>query len=360
MIRGFLLSGGILLSAFLTINPQLSAQIRKDTGDYTKSITPKWVEGTTWTEIVSYRKLTLGKGGRKADEDSRSESSSLMWEYKVTRTKEKPDTTTMFRVQARNVEKLSREIAAFTFASQPAPGDTPHRLSLLRGRFFKYFRGIGEKDLVSVSSLRQHPKPVLTANSSIIYDFPVFPVNVRDKATLDKDDRGERELIRKKVYMVTADTGDGTNRYAMDIVQKEYRNPSPDTFLWKGATKELKDMGFPVTNLVGVQLHRPFDNQVVRQLWHRDFPWPLQSIGPWYRTRLLSHGMAAERPEKSGSENSSSSNSKNYKSQGEIKKITPTGTFDGVWSSGTDSFASPYSTVGQSPASPPNLPEKQQ
>jgi hypothetical protein len=348
-IRRLLFVGGILFVSFFAFNSVVSAQIRKSTGDYTKSFTPKWVEGTTWTEIVSYRKLSLGKVDREKDEDSRQDSSSLMWEYKVTRKLARPDTTTMFKVQARNVEKSSREIAALTFASQPGPLDSPHRLSILRGTFFKYFRGIGDKNLVSVSSLRQQPTPVLTADSSIIYDFPVFPVNVLDKETLDKDDRGERELIRKKIYMVTADTGDGTNRYAMDIVQKDYRNPSPDTFLWKGAEKELKDMGFPTTNLVGVQLHRPFDNQVVRQLWHPDFPWPLQSIGPWYKTRLLSHQITGNTPE----------NREGMKSSSPVKKIVPT-RFEGVWNTGINSFQSPYSANGESPASAPDLPEESQ
>jgi len=328
---------------------QVHAQIRKNTGNYEKSFTPNWVEGTTWTEIVTYRKLSLGKRERKNSSDKRQESSSLMWEFKVTKTKERPDTTVMFRLQARNIEKQSREIAAFTFASQPGPGTSPHRLSMLRGRFFKYFRGIGEKNLVSVSTLRQKPTPVLSATSSIIYNFPVFPINVVDGKTLNNEDRSETGLIRKKIYMVTADTGADTNLYAMDIIQKEYRNPFPDTFLWKGALKELKDTGLPTDNLVGISLHRPFDNQVVRQLWHKDIPWPLQSVGPWYRTRLLSH---------SNSGQTSSTNKSRPRREGQSRKIVPSGTFHGTWNPGTSAFSSPYSSTGNSPASPPALPDK--
>ena len=254
-----------------------------------RAMSPQWEKGDSWTVKVFYRSLALGKKRREKQEERREMDSTLFWTYKVTKTRQYSKAE-LIRVQVKDRNKERSEIASLTFARQQLEPNEAERTSLLRGRFLRKFRGKREKTQVIVSDPGQEPSPSLTESTSIPYDMPVFPIGVRsprDKSLASKE--GKTLALASTLYQITEDTGPEGFKYAMDIEQSEYLNPDLDAFMWKGAKKLLKEQDYPTKDLIAVKLYRPFDGVEVRQLWHPNAPWPLLSIGPWYRTVLVYH-----------------------------------------------------------------------
>jgi len=237
-----------------------------------RPIDPAWDDGASWTVKVFYRSLSLGKEDRLAQKQRQELDTPVYWVYKVTK-RHVQDTHELIRVQVKDKDKRRSEIASLTYARQQTTAGGPRNLSLLRGKFMRSVHGEGERQELKVSAPGEPPVPALTTLSTIPYDFPVLPTGATTGT----------------VFTITEDTGPGGMKYAMDIVQTEFRSPDPDVFMWRGAKQELVENGYPTNGLVGIQLTRDFDGKLVRQLWHPDVPWPLLSYSPWYRTVLVYH-----------------------------------------------------------------------
>ncbi|MBI4870218.1 MAG: hypothetical protein HY814_01475 [Candidatus Riflebacteria bacterium] len=244
------------------------------------ALTPVWEQGLTWTVSTVYRTLQLGTAeagppGRKAEW-----STPTNWVFFVSRVQRYKDGF-HYLVQVKDREHRSSALASLVFASYKL-GNGQTALSLLRGKLLRMVRGSRVVSEFQQNEFGDTPRPVLSEQSIIPYDFPSFPIlEPRGKAL-------------KRTFEVTEELP--PLKFAKDLVQGEETGLSPRSFAPHDLEKRSGFKSTPPEQMVFVSLTREMDGTQVHQIWVPDLPWALSSDTGSSRSVLIYHSREAAHP----------------------------------------------------------------
>lgn len=258
-------------------------------------VAPRWSRGDSWTVKTDYARLTLGRRHQPAPPTDEVMDEAVFWVFRVTKVAER-DGVRLVRMQVRDRDGGKTEVASLTFA-QPFGTDGPRgRLSMISARFLRGDRdGTPLTTELDMGAPGGEPSPAITEGTVIPFDAPVLPLGGTSSvdATIASTAAFPR-CVAFELFPRTVETGEGGLRYALDVEQREFADADPDAFIGRGTKAALTGAGWPATGYVGVELSRPFDRKLVRQLWHPTLPWPVATAGGWYRSTLVSSTPAKE------------------------------------------------------------------
>jgi hypothetical protein len=247
---------------------------------------PTWSRGDTWTLKVRYRPLVLGKEARiRAAEAAakpapprgslaarlrRDQLLTTYWTFKVAGVEDGPDGR-MALVQAKDKDGAKDALSSLLFRSEEPREGAPPFFGLSEGKFLGSVAGQARVLKKVFWTPPDSARPVLPEASVIPHGFPVFPA----------------ASGRTEVFPDTRVVDDMA--FAFDTEQVITPGVSAEDVGGASLAEDLAKAGYPVEDLVLVELRRPFDGLEVRQLWAPGLPWAVWGEGPAGRFHLVYH-----------------------------------------------------------------------
>lgn len=226
-----------------------------------RALTPDWSANVSWTVATSYRKMQLGRSVSGASGDKAQWSDPSHWVFRVAQTEDRKSGR-HYLVQVRNRASGPSSMASIVFAAFDLTGG--HRaLSLIEGKFMRWVRGNRVVTERVENSAGESPRPVLSEQSLIPYDFPAFPLVEPGAKT------------RKRTFEITEQLP--PLAFAKDVVQTEQTGLDPAAFAGSDIERLSSLPRQPREKMVFVTLERAMDGAATRQIWVPGLPWPLFS-----------------------------------------------------------------------------------
>lgn len=248
-------------------------------------VAPTWTRGDTWTLKVRYRPLVLGKEARRkaaaaaarparrgslAARLRREQRLTTYWTFKVAGVEQVPGGR-MALVQAKDKDGAKDALSSLLFRSETPREDAPTFFGLSEGKFLGSVGGEAQVLRKVFWTPPDSARPVFPEASVIPHGFPVLPAVAG----------------RTDVFPDTRVVGDMP--FAFDTEQTVTPGVRAVDLGGEDLAEDLTRAGYPVEDLLLVEMVRPFDQVRARQLWAPGLPWAVWGEGPAASYHLVYH-----------------------------------------------------------------------